>query len=207
MKRRVKRYAEGEMVEGDEVPMDMEPRRSIKDYMTNPAKETEGGYTSPEKEYEAEPKAPAKKRKRKQKYADVVKASELGSQDFSSKPSAEKKEGAPGYAGPAALAGASAAAAAAKAAMKKSPPPSPRVEPTLSSSKGSAKGMPGSSLKDPYAMQLGSDLDVKRSVKRGMKRMGEDSSGIEFNKGGKVSSASSRADGVAQRGKTRGKIC
>ena len=66
--------------------------------------------------------------------------------------------------------------------------------------------MPGSSLKDPYAMQLGSDLDVKRSVKRGMKRMGEDSSGIEFKKGGKVSSASSRADGCAQRGKTRGKI-
>jgi len=28
-----------------------------------------------------------------------------------------------------------------------------------------------------------------------------------YNKGGKVSSASSRADGIAQRGKTRGKIC
>jgi hypothetical protein len=26
-------------------------------------------------------------------------------------------------------------------------------------------------------------------------------------KGGKVSSASSRADGIAQRGKTRGKVC
>jgi hypothetical protein len=28
-----------------------------------------------------------------------------------------------------------------------------------------------------------------------------------YKKGGKVSSASSRADGIAQRGKTRGKIC
>lgn len=29
----------------------------------------------------------------------------------------------------------------------------------------------------------------------------------EYKKGGKVSSASKRADGIAQRGKTRGKIC
>jgi hypothetical protein len=31
--------------------------------------------------------------------------------------------------------------------------------------------------------------------------------GSGYKKGGKVSSASSRADGIAQRGKTRGKIC
>ena len=121
--------------------------------------------------------------------------------------SPKKEEGAPGYVVPAALAGASAAAAAAKAAMKKSPTPAPRVEPNLGFSRGSAKGMPGGSLKDPYSMQLGSDFDVKRGVKRGMKRMGEDSAGIEFKKGGKVSSASSRADGIAQRGKTRGRMC
>ena len=121
--------------------------------------------------------------------------------------SSKKEEGAPGYTVPAALAGASALAAAAKAGMKKSTPSAPRVEPSLGSSRGSSKGMPGGSLKDPYAMQLGSDFDVKRGVKRSMKRMGEDSSGIEFKKGGKVSSASKRADGIAQRGKTRGKVC
>ena len=35
----------------------------------------------------------------------------------------------------------------------------------------------------------------------------EDEGGRAFKKGGKVSSASSRADGIAQRGKTRGRIC
>jgi hypothetical protein len=35
----------------------------------------------------------------------------------------------------------------------------------------------------------------------------EGEGGSSFKKGGKVSSASSRADGIAQRGKTRGRIC
>ena len=35
----------------------------------------------------------------------------------------------------------------------------------------------------------------------------ENEGGRYYKKGGKVSSASSRADGIAQRGKTRGKIC
>ena len=34
-----------------------------------------------------------------------------------------------------------------------------------------------------------------------------DELGNPYKKGGKVSSASSRADGIAQRGKTRGKVC
>jgi hypothetical protein len=33
------------------------------------------------------------------------------------------------------------------------------------------------------------------------------SAGAGMKKGGKVSSASSRADGIAQKGKTRGKVC
>lgn len=41
---------------------------------------------------------------------------------------------------------------------------------------------------------------AEKEVKRNMSTFG-------FKKGGKVSSASSRADGIAQRGKTRGKIC
>jgi hypothetical protein len=44
-------------------------------------------------------------------------------------------------------------------------------------------------------MQLGADLDPKAMMKR-----------EDMKKGGKVS-ASSRGDGIAQRGKTRGKMC
>jgi hypothetical protein len=48
---------------------------------------------------------------------------------------------------------------------------------------------------DTREMQLGSDLDPKAMMKR---------SG--YKKGGSVKSASSRADGIAQRGKTRGRM-
>lgn len=133
----------------------------------------------------------------------------------------KRDEGAPGYVVPAALGGASAAALLAKMGMSKGEKKDSLLERVKAregrSQSGSTVGkMPGSSLSDPYSMQLGSDLDVKRSTKRGMKRMGEDSSGIDFKKGGKVhkmagggkaSSASKRADGIAQRGKTRGRIC
>jgi hypothetical protein len=40
--------------------------------------------------------------------------------------------------------------------------------------------------------------ELTREIKRGSKNM---------KSGGSVSSASSRADGIAQRGKTRGKMC
>jgi len=142
----------------------------------------------------------------------IVKKEDLGSQDFSSKAS-DEKSGAPGYAVPAALLGSAATAALAKTMMDKrgSSKPSTRVEPSLSS----AKGMPGGSLRDPYAMTLGSDLDPRTTLRMNP-RMGVDSQGIEFKKGGKVkkmasggkvSSASKRADGIAIRGKTKGRIC
>ena len=123
--------------------------------------------------------------------------------------SSKDSEGS-GYAVPA-IVGAGAAAALAKAAMGKREKKDSLTERVKAregkSQSGSTVGkMPGSSLSDPYSMQLGSDLDVKRNVKRGMKRMGEDSGGIDFKKGGKVSSASKRADGIAQRGKTRGRF-
>lgn len=123
--------------------------------------------------------------------------------------SSKDSEGS-GYAVPAVI-GAGAAAALAKAAMGKREKKDSLTERVKAregkSQSGSTVGkMPGSSLSDPYSMQLGSDLDVKRNVKRGMKRMGEDSGGIDFKKGGKVSSASKRADGIAQRGKTRGRF-
>jgi hypothetical protein len=50
-------------------------------------------------------------------------------------------------------------------------------------------------------MQLGADLDPKAM----MRRMNEDYDD-SYKKGGKVSSASKRADGCAQRGKTKGRM-
>ena len=50
---------------------------------------------------------------------------------------------------------------------------------------------------------FGSGLDA---VKRGAKQLVSDDDVEKKAKGGKVSSASKRADGIAQRGKTRGKI-
>ena len=74
--------------------------------------------------------------------------------------------------------------------------------------------MPGGSLNDPYSMNLGADLDPRTTLRMNP-RMGVDSKGIEFKKGGKVkkmasggkvSSASKRADGCAIRGKTKGRM-
>lgn len=63
--------------------------------------------------------------------------------------------------------------------------------------KTSGGGSGGAGVSDTREMQLGSELDPKAMMKREDKKA----------KGGKVSSASSRADGIAQRGKTRGKMC
>jgi hypothetical protein len=106
----------------------------------------------------------------------------------------------------AALAGTGVAlgAAAALSGMRKSE--QDRKERASKTSVSGTGKMAGSSLRDPYSMNLGSDLDPKRTM-RGNKRMGIDSRDVEFKKGGKVSSASSRADGIAQRGKTKGRIC
>ena len=66
----------------------------------------------------------------------------------------------------------------------------------MKSRKQSGGGSGGSGVADTREMQLGADLDPKAMMKR-----------EGYKKGGKVSSASSRADGMAQRGKTRGKMC
>ena len=163
-----------------------------------------------------------KKDSRSSKYDDVVKGSDLGSQDFSSKSSAKKEDKTPSSAVPVALAGAGTAAALAKMAMNKrgegkKDSLADRVKAREGRSQsGSTVGkMPGSSLNDPYSMTLGGDLDP-RSTLRGNKRMGMDSGGTEFKRGGKIQkmssggktgSASKRADGIAQKGKTRGRIC
>jgi hypothetical protein len=84
---------------------------------------------------------------------------------------------------------------AAKAAKKEGP---------KAKSSSTAGKMPGPKMSDPYSMTLGSDLDPKRMM-RDRRSSGEK----DMKKGGQVksSSASSRADGIAARGKTRGRIC
>ena len=162
---------------------------------------------------------PAKKKAAsKPKYSGVVSAEELGSQDFTSK---SKPAGSSGLSKGVLAAGlgiAGAAGAAALAARRKEQKKvsQSKIEPSLDSKKslsGSTTGrMPGSSLRDPYSMNLGSDLDPKRTLKQNKRLSGD----ADFKKGGKttrmasggkVSSASSRGDGIAQRGKTRGRIC
>ena len=69
----------------------------------------------------------------------------------------------------------------------------------MKSRKGSGGGSGGSGASDTREMQLGADLDPKAM----MRRTGRYSS---FAKGGTVKSASKRADGIAQRGKTKGRI-
>lgn len=74
---------------------------------------------------------------------------------------------------------------------------------------GTSLRMPGSRMdkNDPYSMTLGSDLDPKRMMKNS--RLSGD---VEYKKGGKVKkmasggSASSRGDGCAMRGKTKGRM-
>lgn len=241
MKRKVKRYAEGEMVDGDEIPMDDSPRRALKDYMANPPEDQDGGYTSPRrasfgeafsearragnrtfmyggKRYTTE-MASEKKRVRATAPTPDESAAETSRLARQAKmtDSSRDSEGSSGYAVPAAI-GTGAAAALAKMAMgrrekKESLADRVKAREAGKSQSGSTVGkMPGSSLSDPYSMQLGSDLDVKRTL-RGNKRMGMDSRDTEFKKGGKIKkmakggSASSRADGIAQRGKTRGRMC
>lgn len=219
----------------------MAPRRKIEDYIRKSEKTSDesgskeqtfgqafaearrGGaktFTYDGKRYTTE--MASQKGSRSSKYDDVVKGSDLGSQDFSSKSSAKKEDKTSSSAVPVALAGAGAAAALARMAMSKrgegkKDSLAERVKAREGRSQsGSTVGkMPGSSLNDPYSMTLGGDLDP-RSTLRGNKRMGMDSGGTEFKRGGKIqkmssggkaSSASKRADGIAQKGKTRGRIC
>lgn len=65
----------------------------------------------------------------------------------------------------------------------------------LSEIKKPASGGGSGGVSDTREIQLGSDLDPKSMMKR-----------EGYKKGGAVKSASSRGDGIAQRGKTRGRM-
>ena len=213
MKRKVKRYAEGEMVEGDEIPMDMEPRRAIKDYMTNPAKETEGGYTSPRsasfkeafsearragdksfqyggKRYTTE-MASEKKRVRSTAPTPDESAAETARLARAAKITEPKKSGDSSAAALLAIPAAAAAAAGMRRGIKE----------------GSRRTRTEPSLQSRVKMQEIDPFDqmaMDRMTGEGGRKKGGRIKAKKMASGG---SASSRGDGIAQRGKTRGRMC
>ena len=102
---------------------------------------------------------------------------------------------------------AEAAKAEADKAEKKAARAAKKEGPKAKSSSSAGK-MPGPKMSDPYSMTLGSDFDPKRMMRdrrsSGEKDMKKGGQVKKYAKGG---SASSRADGIAARGKTRGRIC
>ena len=136
---------------------------------------------------------PAKKKpKPKSRYSDVVSADEMGSQNFSSK---AKPTGDSGLSKGALAAGLGLAAAAGAGALgarrqMKSGTRGERIEPTM-----------GSSMRSPVRSMSAEEAAF------------ENEGGRYFKKGGKTKkmasggSASSRGDGIAQRGKTKGRMC
>ena len=145
----------------------------------------------------AEVRMPAKKPKPKPRYSGVVKASELGSQDFSSKATPAKKSEGSGSS-KAAMAGLAAAALAGGAL-------------------GSRRAMKEGSRQDRIEPSMGTRLKYVQEIDPMHTGRPDFTQGpVVRKKGGKVESkkmagggmtASKRADGIAQRGKTRGRIC
>lgn len=82
------------------------------------------------------------------------------------------------------------------------PPEIRNLEAPAKKRTGGGSGGRASSTRE---MDLGSELDPKALMKRGVSDW-ESEGGRAMKKGGKVKSASSRADGCVMRGKTRGKI-
>jgi len=138
-----------------------------------------------------------KKSKLKSRYSDVVSADEMGSQDFSSKAKA-KPSGDSGLSKAALAAGlglagaAGAGMAASRRGMK-------------SGTRSEGEDITSGLRKSPV-QSMSPDMPVDSDPTR----MGYYKKGGKAKKmasGGKTSSASSRGDGIAQRGKTKGRIC
>ena len=227
MKRKVKRYAEGETVESSDTyetpkfeekdeeskfdveamkkgiaagtPTDRQTARDLQSF-----KAAEVRFAQKKRKPKAEPKA---------SQSFPVRDFEEKTTTVKTSPSDDKSSGL-GVLG----AGAGAVAAGLLAARRgmKDNVGQTKIEPKMESRRalsGSTIGkMPGPSMSDPNSMVLGSDLDPKMSMKKNS-RLSKDA---DFKKGGqtkkmasggKTSSASSRGDGIAQRGKTKGRIC
>lgn len=213
MKRRVKRYNEAGMVEGDEIPMDESPRRAMKDYMTNAPEDRVGGYTSPKrasfgeafsearrsgaksfeyggKRYTTE-MASEKKRVRSTAPTPDESEAETARLARAAKITEPKKSGDSSAAALLAIPAAAAAAAGMRRGIKE----------------GSRRTRTEPSLQSRVKMQEIDPFDqmaMDRMTGEGGRKKGGRIKAKKMAGGG---SASSRADGIAQRGKTRGRMC
>ncbi len=213
MKRKVKRYAEGELVDGDDIPMDESPNRAMKDYMTNPPEDREGGYTSPRRVSFGEAFSEARRAgnrtfmyggkryttemasEKKRVRATAPTADESAAETSRLARQAKMTESSKGRDASSAALLAIPAAAAAAAGMRrgiKEGSRRTRIEPTL----GSRVRMQEIDPFDQMAMD-------RMTGEGGRKKGGH----IKTKKMAKGGSASSRADGIAQRGKTKGRMC
>jgi hypothetical protein len=140
---------------------------------------------------------PAKKKvKPKPRYSGVVSSEDLGSQDFSSKakpkPTGDSGLSKAALAAGLGLAGAAGAGLLAGRRRMQSGTRGERVEPTMGSTRSPVRSM--------TAEEAAFENEGGRAFKKGGKTK-------KMASGGKVSSASSRGDGIAQRGKTKGRMC
>ena len=140
---------------------------------------------------------PEKKKARpKPRYSGVVSSEDLGSQDFSSKakpkPTGDSGLSKATLAAGLGLAGAAGAGLLAGRRRMQSGTRGERIEPTMGSTRSPVRGM--------TAEEAAFENEGGRYFKKGGKTK-------KMASGGKTSSASSRGDGIAQRGKTKGRIC
>jgi hypothetical protein len=142
---------------------------------------------------------PAKKKpKPKSGYSDVVSSKDLGSQDFSSKAKPASSTGNSGVSKAAIAAGLGLAGAAGAGLLAgrrgmKSGTRGERAEPTM-----------GGTTRSPVRSMTAEEASFENEGGRYFKKGGATK---KMASGGKVSSASSRGDGIAQRGKTKGRMC
>ena len=205
-KRKVKKYAgEDESFVQDDVEKEIIASKAGLSANERLKMETGAGFDAKRYLEEIESKGggprsetkPAARAKPKAKYSGVVKASEMGSQDFSSKSTPSKKSEGSGSS-KAAMAGLAAAALAGGAL-------------------GSRRAMKEGSRQDRIEPSMGTRLKYIQEIDPMHTGRPDFTQGpIARKKGGKVETkkmagggmtASSRADGIAQRGKTRGRIC
>jgi hypothetical protein len=85
---------------------------------------------------------------------------------------------------------------------EKAKPPAQKPEPTAASYSNEGRGRPAAATKKPEPFEM----PITRVLRAIRERGDADLKSRGMAKGGSVSSASKRADGIAQRGKTRGKV-
>jgi len=209
MKRKVKRYDEGGETEAVPMPDIEERRREIKDYIVpsersdepmaknfkqafaNARRSGKRTFTWQGEEFNTKLEAP-KAKAPDESAAETARLARQAKMTADSKP-AERKSSSSGYGVPAAI-GAAALAAGASAARSmrtKRGAAGRRVEPTMSESKVQTI--------DPF-----DQMAMDRMTGEGGRKKGGHIKAKKMASGG---SASSRADGIAQRGKTRGRMC